>query len=217
MSRWGRATTAAALIKRITAQVQATSRFASTGPFASHELNIIQCCTYGTCKVGSTSGKCLPTAKCGGKSTPGHCPGPDNVQCCTEEEDFGTCTPFSGVKGICQDDSKACGASYVSGKCPGGANVRCCPQYGSCSVNGVSGTCQQTSKSCGGQYTSGHCPGPANVQCCTAKSSGGSPPPPSSGCGTPSINAAAVSLIQKWEGYVPTPSKSPWPQISLHH
>lgn len=46
----------------------------------------IQCCTYGSCKVGSTSGVCELTSTCsskGGKSTPGYCPGAADIQCCT--------------------------------------------------------------------------------------------------------------------------------------
>jgi lysozyme len=51
------------------------------------KTNISQCCTYGSCTVASTSGLCQPVSTCGSgyTSTAGHCPGPDNIQCCTKK------------------------------------------------------------------------------------------------------------------------------------
>lgn len=46
-------------------------------------LTSLQCCTYGSCKVEGKKGLCQSTSSCSGKSTPGYCPGPDNIQCCT--------------------------------------------------------------------------------------------------------------------------------------
>jgi hypothetical protein len=43
---------------------------------------------YGSCSVGGESGSCIDTSACGGSggvSTPGYCPGPNNVQCCTRQ------------------------------------------------------------------------------------------------------------------------------------
>lgn len=45
------------------------------------------------------------------------------------------------------------------------------------------------------------CPGAANIQCCTA-SGGGS-------CGPPEVNAATVTLIKEFEGFVASPSPDP--------
>lgn len=40
----------------------------------------------GDCRVAGVLGECLPTRTCaaeGGQSTPGYCPGPNDIQCCT--------------------------------------------------------------------------------------------------------------------------------------
>ena len=47
---------------------------------------------YGSCKVDGESGSCVDTSACGGsggESTPGYCPGPNNVQCCTKHTSSG--------------------------------------------------------------------------------------------------------------------------------
>ncbi|KAF2093586.1 lysozyme-like protein, partial [Rhizodiscina lignyota] len=127
---------------------------------------------------GKGSGKCSPTSKCSGTSTPGYCPGPSDVQCCTS----------SSTTGVGD----------------------------SCSVNGVSGVCQLTSTACsGGEYAPGYCQGPSNVQCCTKGSSSGG----GSGCGTPTVNAAGISLIKTYEGFVPTVSADPvgYPTVGYGH
>ena len=43
--------------------------------------------SWGACSVGGVSGQCIETTACGsGKSaTPGYCPGPSNIQCCTAD------------------------------------------------------------------------------------------------------------------------------------
>jgi len=48
----------------------------------------------------------------------GLCPGPTNIECCTEQ------TPSCG--GQCQDKSLSCNGTYKSGDCPGNSNVLCC-------------------------------------------------------------------------------------------
>jgi len=48
--------------------------------------------SYGTCSALGESGSCIDTAACGGsggESTPGYCPGPSNVQCCTKHASSG--------------------------------------------------------------------------------------------------------------------------------
>jgi len=42
---------------------------------------------YGSCSVNGSSGSCIDTGSCsssGGTSTSGKCPGPSNIQCCTQ-------------------------------------------------------------------------------------------------------------------------------------
>ncbi|MBI5607328.1 MAG: SUMF1/EgtB/PvdO family nonheme iron enzyme [Deltaproteobacteria bacterium] len=46
------------------------------------------------CQVpGKGAGTCLPTAACTGTATPGYCPGPKDIQCCTPVAASGTCDP----------------------------------------------------------------------------------------------------------------------------
>ncbi|MFK7990664.1 MAG: SUMF1/EgtB/PvdO family nonheme iron enzyme, partial [Sandaracinaceae bacterium] len=47
------------------------------------------------CSAGGVSGSCQYTSECTGTSTPGLCPGPAEVQCCTARTDAGagTCDP----------------------------------------------------------------------------------------------------------------------------
>lgn len=46
------------------------------------------------CQVpGKGAGVCLPTALCSGTATPGYCPGPKDIQCCTPSAPGGTCDP----------------------------------------------------------------------------------------------------------------------------
>ena len=47
------------------------------------QLTRVQCCTYKSCDVAGKKGQCQSTSSCSGTSTPGHCPGPTNIQCCT--------------------------------------------------------------------------------------------------------------------------------------
>jgi hypothetical protein len=44
------------------------------------------------CSVNGVAGECLDVAVCPGVSTPGYCPGPVNIQCCTPD-DPQTCDP----------------------------------------------------------------------------------------------------------------------------
>jgi uncharacterized protein YraI len=43
--------------------------------------------SYGTCTVNGVSGTCIATSACGAgsHSTPGYCPGPANIECCTPD------------------------------------------------------------------------------------------------------------------------------------
>src|SRR4029077_11818455 len=47
--------------------------------------------SYGTCSVGGVAGTCVDTAQCGAgsHSTPGYCPGPANIECCTPDSSGG--------------------------------------------------------------------------------------------------------------------------------
>ncbi|KUJ19003.1 lysozyme-like protein [Mollisia scopiformis] len=111
-----------------------------------------------------------------------------------------TCTINSGQKGECiltSTCSSQGGTSQV-GHCPGAADIQCCT-YGSCTVNGEEGTCQPTG-TCSGTKTAGHCPGPSDIQCCTSSKGG---------CTAPSVNAATISLIKSFEGFVASPGSDP--------
>ncbi|CZR55764.1 uncharacterized protein PAC_05652 [Phialocephala subalpina] len=111
-----------------------------------------------------------------------------------------TCTVNSGQKGECISTSTCssqCGKSEA-GHCPGATNIQCCT-YGTCTVSGASGKCQPTS-TCSGTSTPGHCLGPSNIQCCTSFKSS---------CNPPSVNAATISLIKEFEGFVKSPAPDP--------
>jgi len=48
----------------------------------------------------------------------GLCPGPDNIECCTEQT--------ASCPGQCQDNSLSCQGTYHTGLCPGSSAVECC-------------------------------------------------------------------------------------------
>ncbi|KAF1808722.1 lysozyme [Eremomyces bilateralis CBS 781.70] len=109
-----------------------------------------------------------------------------------------SCTISSGVAGECLATSECSGTS-TAGFCPGAANIQCCT-YGSCTSGGAAGLCIPTS-GCTGTSTAGLCPGPAGIQCCTSGTSSSCDPQP--------INAATVSLIREFEGFVASPEPDP--------
>jgi uncharacterized protein YraI len=106
--------------------------------------------SYGTCSVGGESGTCVSTSACaaGHHSTPGYCPGPSDIQCCTADSAggsgtatgaaidrakegkgfsywwghgrFSTSGPTSATKGTCSGSCPSCshGGSY-GGDCSG--------------------------------------------------------------------------------------------------
>lgn len=137
---------------------------------------------WGSCEVRGVPGECKAISACGGRSTPGYCPGPNEIRCCTEEG-AGAPAPeavacvVGGVAGECLDVS-VCEGTSTAGYCPGPAAIQCCTQDAgpatpepepvttACSVGGVRGECVSVS-SCGGVSTPGRCPGPAHIQCCT--------------------------------------------------
>ena len=71
------------------------------------------------CNVDGTPGRCLPTSECDGTATPGHCPGPAEMQCCTTECSAG------GEQGVCTAQA-ICGSAEPSTECSGPAGVGCC-------------------------------------------------------------------------------------------
>jgi len=82
---------------------------------------------YGSCRVNGRAGECVDTGDCWGSSTPGHCPGPNNIQCCTEAADvpsWGGCR-VNGRAGECLRTTDCAGTS-TPGHCPGPNNVQCC-------------------------------------------------------------------------------------------
>lgn len=61
----------------------------------------------GACAVNGVAGVCIDVSMCTGASvaTPGHCPGPSNVQCCTPKGDGGGTT--TDTSGWCPTDPTA--------------------------------------------------------------------------------------------------------------
>jgi len=109
------------------------------------------------------------------------------------------CTNNAGINGECVSTSScsSAGGTSEAGHCPGATNIQCCT-YGTCKSG--AGKCQPTA-TCTGTSTAGLCPGASNIQCCT---------PSSPGSCTPShVNAATISLIKEFEGFVATPAPDP--------
>ncbi len=48
--------------------------------------------SWGSCTVAGRMGTCMPTSLCEGTSTPGYCPGPADIQCCTSSDPVGSHT-----------------------------------------------------------------------------------------------------------------------------
>lgn len=138
---------------------------------------------WGHCEVRGVAGTCKAISACGGRSTPGYCPGPNDIRCCTEEsaeapQPSGVTCAVGGVAGECLSVS-TCSGTATPGYCPGAADIQCCtpsadpstpepePAPTTCSVGGVGGECVSVS-ACEGISTPGRCPGPADIQCCTS-------------------------------------------------
>lgn len=124
-------------------------------------------------------------------------------------KDYGTCSITSGIKGECIPTTLCAkqGGKPEPNHCPGAADIQCCT-YRSCTSSGVKGQCQPVSTCPGHSTTANLCPGPANIQCCTPKGSA-KPPPKGGSCAPPAINAATVSLIKEFEGFVKSPAPDP--------
>jgi hypothetical protein len=81
------------------------------------------------CTVDSIAGVCTATSSCakmaGHVSTPGFCPGPASIECCTEPVGCNV----AGVAGICIETSVCAtmtGHHATPGHCPGPASEQCC-------------------------------------------------------------------------------------------
>jgi hypothetical protein len=81
------------------------------------------------CTVDGVAGECMATSTCAGKagyaSTPGYCPGPANIECCTEPPKC----KVGGVSGLCMETTacaKLPGHHSTPGYCPGGSTEECC-------------------------------------------------------------------------------------------
>ncbi|KAF9465997.1 glycoside hydrolase family 24 protein [Collybia nuda] len=129
----------------------------------------------------------------------------------------GACSA-NGTPGVClvNTDCTSGGGTTHSGFCPNDpSNVLCCTKT-SC---GSGGNCRFTSACASGNTASGMCflpllyettfvlislpqglcPGPSDFKCCL----------PSAACAPPAVNAATVSLIKEFEGFVASPSPDP--------
>lgn len=80
------------------------------------------------CDVDGVDGVCLPTARCGGRSVSGHCPGPSNMQCCIQ-----MCDPGTGQPGRCATPS-SCSDWAPSSECAGPVGTNGC-----CAVDATKG------------------------------------------------------------------------------
>jgi Phage tail lysozyme len=85
--------------------------------------------SYGSCNVEDVEGTCIAKSTCATKaghvSTPGFCPGPADIECCTAPP---TCKA-KGVEGLCMETSVCSslgGHHSTPGLCPGPANEECC-------------------------------------------------------------------------------------------
>ncbi len=82
---------------------------------------------YGACQSDLGAGVCVDTGTCGeggGTASPGFCPGPAEIQCCTSL----ACETGSGVAGACFstelcDQLERHREAYL---CPGDSTVQCC-------------------------------------------------------------------------------------------
>jgi hypothetical protein len=81
------------------------------------------------CTVESVAGVCIATTSCakmaGHVSTPGFCPGPASIECCTEPVGC----KVGSVAGICIETSVCAtmtGHHATPGHCPGPASEQCC-------------------------------------------------------------------------------------------
>jgi uncharacterized membrane protein YgcG len=77
--------------------------------------------SYGSCTVGSMTGECISTTQCSGMagymSTPGYCPGPTDIQCCTGSPppDSGSASSGSSSGGSGGSSGSGSGAGSSSG------------------------------------------------------------------------------------------------------
>lgn len=84
---------------------------------------------YVGCTVNGVAGDCTDASACtsnGGTATPGYCPGPSNIQCCTNSN-WGSCSA-GGQSGYCtgRDACIAGGSMPLPGACPGPSDIECC-------------------------------------------------------------------------------------------
>ena len=144
------------------------------------------------CDVGGHEGTCIETSACAAKaghsSTPGYCPGPANIECCTADAPPPASPPtchVDGVAGTCISTSSCAakgGHHSTPGECPGPDSEECCtpnaapppppPSGPSCSVEGNEGVCIGSS-ACSGM--AGHVSTPASAPAPPAKSAAPSP------------------------------------------
>ncbi|KDR77459.1 hypothetical protein GALMADRAFT_266943 [Galerina marginata CBS 339.88] len=107
------------------------------------------------------------------------------------------CTAGS-TPGVCLTTSScsSAGGTSHSGFCPSDpTNVQCCTK-----TCGSGGTCRFSSSCSSGKTQAGLCPGPSNFLCCL---------PAATTCAPPEVNAATISLIKKFEGFVSKPAPDP--------
>ncbi|KAJ3576855.1 hypothetical protein NP233_g131 [Leucocoprinus birnbaumii] len=110
----------------------------------------------------------------------------------------GACTA-NGTPGVCLTTSTCSSGGGTShpGFCPSDpTDVQCCT-----ATCGSGGRCEFDTSCTTGNIASGLCPGPTGFRCCLP-AAGGS-------CGAPAVNAATLSLIKQFEGFVASPAPDP--------
>ncbi|KIM42248.1 glycoside hydrolase family 24 protein [Hebeloma cylindrosporum] len=117
----------------------------------------------------------------------------------------GPCTAGS-TPGVCLSTSScsSSGGTSHAGFCPSDpTDVQCCTK-----TCGSGGICR-FSNTCSGTTQTGLCPGPSTFLCCLSGSS----------CAAPAVNAATVSLIKQFEGFVASPAPDPigLPTVGFGH
>lgn len=122
------------------------------------------------CGVSGVAGTCQEVSACGAGhvASPGYCPGPSDIQCCTPVTPDDPSNSNDDMDMSSSPDEAP--DSSLDGPAPDmDEEIPRSPHIGtSCEVSGVMGSCEDVS-TCVGDYTptAGHCPGPSEIQCCT--------------------------------------------------
>lgn len=120
----------------------------------------------------------------------------------------GPCSVANGTPGVCVSTAScsSSGGTSHTGFCPNDpADIKCCVKP----VCGNGGSCMNVNNCESGNTVSGLCPGPSNFKCCLPKTAPGPKTNPPKNCPPSAVNAATVSMIKGFEGFVNKPYLDP--------